>query len=130
MGQWDSRGLLYQLLELGEGLGGGVLCQEVADGSGALLNAVYSVLVWACDAAGLDGVDLLHQPVGLVGQLANDGVPLGETLMAAHAVGELAREASSTGVTPGTRHTLHTHAVTRHLVALGLRGAPSVTVAS
>lgn len=81
------------------------------------------------DAASLDGVHLVDQPVGLIGQLTHDQVPVGEALVAAFAVGEGARVATGADVTAGTRHALHAHAVTVGLVALLLGNALWVTVA-
>lgn len=87
------------------------------------------MFVWSGDAAGLDGVHLVDQPVGLVGQLTYDHIPVGEALVAAFAVGEGARVATGADVTAGTRHALHAHAVTVGLVALLLGNALWVTVA-
>lgn len=81
------------------------------------------------DAASLDGVHLVDQPVGLVGQLTYDHIPVGEALVAAFAVGEGARVAPGAEITAGTRHTLQAHTVTVGLVALLLGNALWVTVA-
>lgn len=54
----------------------------------------------------------------LIGQLADDMVPLGETLVAAAAVGEDPGESAGADVAAWTRNTLHADAVTAAFVTL------------
>ncbi len=69
--------------------------QDVADRVGAAFNVIDGGLVGSRNASGFDGIDLLDQSVGLVGEIAHNYIPFGEALVAALAVRELARVASS-----------------------------------
>lgn len=80
-------------------------------------------------ATGFKSVDLVDQPVRLVGQLADDIIPLREALVAALTVGENSREAASAGVAAWPGHALHAHAAAGGFVALLLRDAAGVAVA-
>lgn len=123
-----SPGLLQELLDLAQWLRGRVLVQDGRDLSGASLHAVDGLPVRPTDSTGLNGVDLVDEAVCLIGQLADDGVPLGEALVAAVTVWEGARESAGAGVTARAGHALHAHTVTAGFVALLLSDAARVAV--
>lgn len=85
--------------------------------------------MWSTHATGSKSVDFVDQSVRLVGQLADDIIPLCETLVATLTVGENSREAAGTGVAARPGHALHAHAATVGFVALLLRDAAGVAVA-
>lgn len=125
----NLRGLLQQLLDLRQGLGGGVLVQNDPDVGDTLLHALNALLVRSTDSADFQRVDLVDKAVCLVCQLTNDVVPLGEALVAAPALGEGSRVSTSTGVTAWTGNTFRTDALTVASVALGRSRPPGVAVA-
>ena len=120
--------MFQQALDLRQGLGGGVLGQQGADVRGARLEVVHGLLVGPRDAAGLDAVQLGDQSVGLVGQLPDHHVPVGEALVAPLAVGEGSRVSTGADVAARPGRPLHAHAAAAGFVALLLGGAPGVAV--
>lgn len=104
------------------------LVQDDPDVSDALLQAVDGLFVWAADPAGFDGIDLVDEAVRLIRELADNLVPLGETLVAAAAVGEGSGVPTGTGVTAWTRDAFHADALTVAFVTLRLSDSASVAV--
>lgn len=120
--------MFEKTLDLCQRLSGWILGQDVADRVGAVFNVIDGGLVGSRNAGGFDGIDFLDQSVGLVGEVAHNYIPFSEALVAALAVWELARVASSARVTVRPGNTFHANTVTCDLVALLLRDASWVTI--
>lgn len=76
------------------------MVQDDPDVSSTFLHALNGLPEGCTDPAGFNGVDLIDQPMRLIGQLTDDLVPFCETLVAAMAVWEGSGEPSSADVTP------------------------------
>lgn len=124
----NIRCLLQQALNLSEWLSGGVLGQKLTDGISAPLHVVDSVLVWPGDAIGFNSVNFLHQSVCLVSEVSYDHIPFSKALVTAFTVWEFTKVTSSTSVTAGARHTLHTHTMSCGFVTLLLSNSSGVAV--
>lgn len=92
------RGLLQQVLDLGQWLRGWVLVQQDLDVSDASLHTVNGLPVRSAGSAGFDSIDLVDEAVRLIGQLTDDIIPLCKTLVTAVAVWEGSRESTGADV--------------------------------
>lgn len=122
------RDLLHHLLYIFRFLYSRVVLYYLTDSFSTDLQTANGVFVRRRHPTGLELCHMILQTLSLVGQFPYHAVPLAEALVASLAGGELPMVPSGTLVTPGPRHTLHTHTLAGRTVALLAGDATQVTV--